>query len=159
MYNRKPSKIQHLKELVARTVMLVTFYLLPARVSKTFVFLSILSMIKICRPGENANYIIDSVMFKRLLSMNYEDEILLVPQSTAKFFWDDSFMTKSRFINGEYYTFKDIVNSKELSSRYKDVIIEEMVDYLPKTLRNKLKLSNKRNKEKLITGFSNLLLV
>lgn len=95
-------------------------------------------------------------MFQKLLDVSYIEDITIVPNKSIKCFWGDEFMNKPVFLDGTHYLMKDVICDTELSKNYKGVIIDQMLEFLPKSMYRKLHLDERNNRQTLANNFSDL---
>lgn len=122
------------------------FYILPSRVSKIFISLSMLSLIYHVRNTVVDKNLIDDSKLRDLLDFSFDYELMKLPEYTVHWFWSDSFLNEKINIRGDEISIAEaIVDSSILHSNYKR-IIDALLSNVPKTLYRKLGLDSNQNR-------------
>ena len=139
---------------------LALFYILPVKVAKTFVFLSIVAVLSLGRTNiKNNRDMIKKDLFNELLSVNYKDEICVLPEQTVQWFWDDKFLNKKIMLDGVARSIREALYDEELNDKHKHLLIEELLANLPKSLLKKLKIEQYEARYQLVNDFSGVMTV
>lgn len=143
---------------VQKNLTLFLFLILPNRVASLFVSLSILSLIYDVKNIDIRNHPVDYNKFKSLLNITFNEEIMLLPQYTVNWFWNEDFLNSSILIDNNQISIKEAITNNETLFYNLREITEILLQHIPKVLKYKLNLDSL--KEKLIVKHNvmNLLL-
>ena len=129
---------------VLKAITLFLFFLLPSRISRIFVSLSIISAIYTIR--EDSSYTDRNVIDRigEILKVHLTDQILLLPQQTLSWYWTPAFFDNCMLqVNGRTLTIREAITDKDDFVKYRNQILNCMLDALPKSFQRKLKLSDR----------------
>lgn len=122
------------------------FYILPARVSKIFISLSMLSLIYHIRNTILDKTVVDDTKLRTLLHFSFDHELMKLPSYTVHWFWTDKFLNKKITIRGnEMSVAQAIADDETLHSNYKR-IIDVLLSNTPRCLHKKLGLQDNMNR-------------
>lgn len=141
-----------------KNLTLLLFFILPAKVSNIFVSLSILSLIYDVRKIDIKEHSIDGEKFKTLLNISYNQEIMVLPQYTVNWFWDDQFLNKSVCLKGINMTLKEALQDNKILFNNLRVIVDELLCNIPSTLQHKLGFKQVKRKLEVKHTVMNLLI-
>lgn len=145
------------KNKLLRSLMIFIFFTLPSKISKIFVTLNILAFIYYLNNRKlNMDNINKENMYKFFHTYISED-ILLLPNFTYDWIFDEDFLYKEIYINKNKYYIKDIITNENLIKENKEVIIDNFLDQLPKLLKIKLHLKDQIERYRLRKQISNVL--
>lgn len=137
--------------------MIFIFFTLPSKISKIFVTLNILAFIYYLNNRKlNMDNINKENMYKFFHTYISED-ILLLPNFTYNWIFDEEFLYKEIYINKNKYYIKDIITNENLIKENKEIIIDNFLDQLPKLLKIKLHLKDQIERYRLRKQISNVL--
>ena len=74
------------------------------------------------------------------------EDILLLPNFTYNWIYNENFLKKEIYINRNKYCLKDIILNKKLIIEYQEIIIEKFLEELPNLLKIKLKIKDQIEK-------------
>lgn len=145
------------KNKLLRSLMIFIFFTLPSKISKIFVTLNILAFIYYLNNRKlNMDNINKENMYKFFHTYISED-ILLLPNFTYDWIFDEEFLYKEIYINKNKYYIKDIITNENLIKENKEIIIDNFLDQLPKLLKIKLHLKDQIERYRLRKQISNVL--
>lgn len=125
---------------------LLIFLLLPSKISHIFVNLSILAIIYEIR---NMNFCVDKINIDKiheLLKITISDDILLLPNYTIHWFWDEDFLNTKTVIDNKEYTLREIIKDSELFFSHIRTVLNMFINHLPGILKFKLGVSDIKNR-------------
>lgn len=122
------------------------FLILPSRVSKIFISLSMLSLIYHLRNKTYEKNIVDDSKLRTLLNFSFDSEVMKLPSYTVHWFWSDSFLSDKIDIRGEIITIEKAITTDEIFRRNYKTIIDALLSNTPRGLYRKLGLSDNRNR-------------
>lgn len=122
------------------------FLILPARVSKIFISLSMLSLIYHIRDESYQKTIIDDSKLRTLLNCSFDNEMMKLPSYTVHWFWSEGFLTEKVKIRGQELTIEEAISNDEIFHRNYKTIIDTLLSNTPKGLYHKLGLSKNKNR-------------
>lgn len=127
-----------------KNLTLLIFLILPVKVTKVFLELSIAVLITDIR-GENClDNCFNTDKFSALLRTSYDKDILALPTYTLSWFWtEDSLNEKIKIQNGEA-TIKEILGSNELIKHNLGAVTNTIISRLPYLMKIKLRLNDRR---------------
>lgn len=142
-YNDK--EYMGLMDRLCKYLTLALFFLLPRRVTSMFVELSISILLLNLREVEGQN-LVETEKLNRLLSSNYDDGIVVLPEYTVKWFWSDSYLNREIELRNGKTTIKEVLVTDDLLKNNFDTIANKLLDNLPLLIKMKLNLSDSRSK-------------
>ena len=131
-----------LSNKILKWITLMIFYVLPSRVSRIFVSLSIIGVIFNIR--QDSSYKDKNVIDRigEILKIHLTDNVLLLPQQTLSWYWTAEFFSREFTVDGRTLTIKQAIENKQDFLRYRNSVLNAMLDALPKTIQRRVKLSN-----------------
>lgn len=130
-----------------KSITLFLFMILPARVANVFTCLSILALIlDIKYVNEQHTGRVNQQKFNELLQISYNEDIMMIPNYTLRWFWGDDFLNKTIKINNNTVTLREAIRNDEIMFKHIRYIIEILMEHIPSILRYKLNLSETRSK-------------
>lgn len=129
-----------------KNLTLMLFFILPAKIANIFINLSILAIIynirnlTFCTDKINTNKIHD------LLKISVSDDILLLPNYTIHWFWDENFLNTKTIVNSKEYTLRELIKDSELFFSHIRLIIDMFINHLPNSLKIKLGMMKTKNR-------------
>lgn len=141
-----------------KNLTLFLFFILPSKIANIFINLSILAIIYDIR---NINLIperFNHIKVQKLLKITISNDILLLPNYTIRWFWDEHFLNTKTIINQQEYTLKEIIQNSALFFSHMRLVINIFLNHLPKSLKFKLSITNKRKRIIIKHNIMNLLL-
>ena len=145
------------KNKLLRTLMIFIFFTLPSKIAKIFVALNILAFIYYLN---NRKLNMDNINKKNIYKFFHtyiSEDILLLPNFTYNWIFDEDFLHKEIYINKNKYHIKDIITNENLIKKNKEIIIDNFLDQLPKLLKIKLHLKDQIERYRLKKQISNIL--
>lgn len=144
MYDNKVMKLE--KPCFANTLMmkitLFVFFLLPTKITNIFVSLSIISMIMSIREDkiQSDQNVIDRI--NEVLKIHLSDNILHLPEQTLNWYWKPELFDSCVVVDNKMKSLKEIILSKDDFNRHRGLVLNKMLDSLPKSIQMKLKLND-----------------
>lgn len=129
-------------------ITLFIFFILPSRVAKIFVSLSILALIYNVKNVDVVKKHYNEEKLNSLLNISFNKEIMILPSYTVHWFWPDQLLQKSIRLDDSDMTLRDIICNDELLHKHLRYITDILLENIPKTL--KIKLNLKEAKDRLI---------
>ena len=149
MTNQQKEKLHQscFSNKVLKFVTLFLFYLLPSRISKIFVSLSIISAIFDIR--KDGSYRSEETVERigKVLRVHLTENILLLPEQTLGWYWSKEFFDIQLCVDSKSITIREAILNKEFFNKNKNLILNKMLDALPSSMKNKLGLSEKENRD------------
>lgn len=125
-----------------KNLTLFLFFILPSKISNIFINLSIIAIIYDIR---NINFIAEKFnhdKVQNLLRVTVSEEILLLPNYTIHWFWDENFLNTKTMIKEKEYTLKEIIQDSTLFFSHMRLVIEMFLNHIPSSLKFKLGMSD-----------------
>lgn len=140
------SHMEKMKISLLKWITVTIFYTLPSRVSRVFLFLSLLSLINKVRGDSWDITILNDDRFNKLLNLNYRDDVMILPNHTVDWFWSDDLLNKTILTKSGMYTLKDAISYKPLFKENYQLIMNTLLDNTPPSMKSKLHLKQKYSK-------------
>lgn len=137
--------------------MIFIFFTLPSKISKIFITLNILAFIYYLNNRKLNMDNINKENIYKFFHTYISEDILLLPNFTYNWIFDEEFLYKEIYINKNKYYIKDIITNENLIKENKEVIIDNFLDQLPKLLKIKLHLKDQIERHRLRKQISNVL--
>ena len=141
-----------------KNLTLFLFFILPAKITNIFVNLSIIAVIYDIRNTTLSKGNINTDKIQHLLHISISEEILLLPNYTMHWFWDENFLNTKTVIHDQEYILKDIIKDSELFFRNMRNVIDLFVNHLPNTLKLKIGANKKTNRIMIRHNLMNILI-
>ena len=122
------------------------FLILPKKITKTYLMLSILAFIYNIRNKQFDCYNLDTDKLKYMLHVTLNNEVLLLPSFTYHWFWNQSLLNETIFTNNEDITIGQLLQSETLMLHHLNSFSNKLIEKIPPVLKFKLNLYNKSNK-------------
>lgn len=145
------------KNKLLRSLMIFIFFTLPSKISKIFVTLNILAFIYYLNNRKLNMDNINKENIYKFFHTYISEDILLLPNFTYDWIFDEEFLYKEIYINKNKYYIKDIITNENLIKENKEIIIDNFLDQLPKLLKIKLHLKDQIERYRLRKQISNVL--
>jgi hypothetical protein len=94
----------------------------------------------------DSDYTIDGNKFKSMLSINYNEELMLLPKHTVKWFWSDEFLEKPITLVNGTVKIKEALGDNKYLIRNPRTIVRRLLDNIPYILKYKLNLKDVSNR-------------
>ena len=140
---RKPS---NLKNMILKRLTLVLFVILPAKVANIFISLSIISLIFNVRNSKLSNETTTVERVGKMLKLHLDDSLLLLPEQTCSWYWNDALLESQLTTNTGSYTIRELIRDNQLFLQHRHLVLNKLLDDLPKCLVAKLRLRHTPNK-------------
>lgn len=129
---------------IALTLML--FFILPQRLTKVFVNLSMILLVFKLRQESLTDHEKTLQRLGHMLRLNITDQVLVLPCNTCQWYWPDSVLDKPILIKGTAMSLRTLIIDKQLFLRHRGLVINTLMDALPKSLGVKMGLGNTPNR-------------
>lgn len=158
MFHLLSHHLNRLSVVIYKNLTLFLFFVLPSKVANVFVSLSILALIYKVRHIDYRTKYIDSDKFNRLLRVNFNEDIMLLPSYTVGWFWKESFLNKTVTIDGRVVSMKEAIASDDILFKHLRYVTEMLIENIPLSLKVKLRLGDVREKIAVKHNVMNLLI-
>lgn len=125
---------------------MLLFFVLPKKIANVFVSLSIMSLVFRLRDSDIVEDPSLKLRIEYILNIHVSQDVLLLPGQTIDWYWNDKLLNEKVEIEGKQIPFKDLITDKVLFMRHRAFVINRLLDHLPKILKMKLGLRNKKNR-------------
>lgn len=129
-----------------KNLTLLLFFILPAKISNIFINLSIIAVICNIRNINLAAEKFNHNKIQKFLKITVSEEILLLPNYTIHWFWDENFLNTKIMINQQEYTLKEIIKDSNLFFSHMRLVLDMFLNHVPSSLRFKLRLMDLRRR-------------
>lgn len=127
-----------------KNLTLLIFLILPVKVTKVFLELSIAVLITDVR-GENClDRCFNTDKFSELLHTSYNKDILALPTYTLSWFWTEDSLNEMVKIKDGEVTIKEALGSNEVLRHNLGAVTNRIIDQLPYLMKLKLRLNDRR---------------
>ncbi len=150
---KRPKILVHL----IKNLMLLLFFILPSRLARVFISLSILAMIYDVKHYNYQDHPVNKDQFNRLLRLTFDEEIMMLPTYTMRWLWEDNFLDSQIKVNGNYLSLKHAITSKTVFATHKCVIVNKFLVDAPPLIKLKLGLMDRVNRVAIKNNVVNLL--
>ncbi|EKD89541.1 MAG: hypothetical protein ACD_33C00045G0008 [uncultured bacterium] len=141
MFIQTKRKFLLIKQIIEKYIMILIFTVLPKSVTCAYVNLSILALFYHIKDKTFSVDSFNNEKFKQLLHMTLNNEILLLPEHTFKWIWNDRILNSTIIIHGKKMKLIDAIKDDDISNHNLKTIITHMLKYLPNLFKIKLKLN------------------
>lgn len=138
--------VNKIARLIYKNITLILFLILPVRVTKVFLELSIALLITEVRGEKSVERCFNVDKFNRLLNTSYDKDILALPSYTLSWFWTERSLNDVLQLQEGNYTLKEALSNDTLLRHNSGKVANEIIDRLPYLLKFKLHLTNKKSK-------------
>ena len=138
--------LRRVAHIIYRNVTLLLFLILPVRVSRVFLELSIALLITEIRGYGSVENCFDVDKFNKLLKLNYDKEILELPSYTLSWFWTPDILDQIVILQEGKYTLKDALKDNALLKHNLRTVTAAIMRNLPFLMRFKLRLNEPKNR-------------
>lgn len=132
--------------ILQKYLMLSLFIILPRKVTKIFVSLSIIAIIYKVKSISVSDKPFDSKKFTRLLHVGFNEDIMTLPTYCTNWFWTEDILCKTYCIDNKILTFREIIEDDELLYPNIRFVVDTLLLYIPKSIKYKLRLSEVKNR-------------
>lgn len=139
-------------------ITLFLFFILPSKISSLFVNLSILALIYNLRDTPMCKNNLNLEKINTIYKISICEEMLLLPNYTIHWFWDEDFLNSKIIIRGKEYLIKYVIRDSSLFLCNMRLIIDVFINHLPNVLKMKLGVSNIEKRIKVKHKLMNILL-
>lgn len=122
------------------------FFILPVRLSKVLVNLSIIMLVFKVRQETILDYDLTMKRIGRMLQVQLNDKVLLLPGQTCRWYWPDEVLDRVMTVGDVTSSLRDMMKDNASLIRHRGLIINTLIDHLPKSLVIKLKMNDLQNR-------------
>jgi len=141
-----------------KNLTLVLFFILPSKIANIFINLSIVATIYHIRNLNFTSEQLDYTKIQKVLKVTINEEILLLPNYTIHWFWDENFLSTKVTIDQKDYALKEIIQDTPLFFSHMRLVIGLFLDHLPASLKFKLGVSKTHKRLEVKHNIMNLLI-
>lgn len=137
---------------------LFLFFILPSKIANIFINLSIIAIIYDIR---NINFTAERFNHDKvndLLKITVSEEILLLPNYTIHWFWDETFLNTKTMINQKEYTLREIIRDSSLFFSHLRLVIGMFLNHLPNSMKMKIGVNDTRKRITVKHNIMNILM-
>lgn len=147
---------ESISDRICKWMTVVLFFILPKKVSRIFVEISIYTLFLKVR-SLDPHPRIDLDKLNRLLGRNYSPECVALPSYTLSWFWPEDYLDTQVQLHTGACSLREALVDDEIVKRNLSTITLELVERLPSSLRYKLGLGNKLTNIKFKNNLINML--
>ena len=129
-----------------KAITLAIFFILPKRVSRVFVSLSVLALIYQIRKVDYRTHHIDCEKFTKLLKISFNEEVMVLPSHTVNWFWKKELLDKPMMFGGQVMTLREAITKDEILFKHLRLITSVLLSNIHGVLKLKLRLRNTRER-------------
>lgn len=147
--NKERGLLRRVAHITYRNITLLLFLILPVKVTKVFLELSVALLITEVRGFCSVESCFDVNKFNKLLNMNYDKEILELPSYTLNWFWTPVLLNQTIKLQEGEYSLRAALMDDKLLRHNLSTVTAAIMDCLPVLMKFKLHLNDKRSKIKV----------
>lgn len=138
--------VNRLARMFYKNLTLILFLVLPVKVTRVFLELSIALLVTDVRGKGTVDRCFNMDKFSRLLNSTYDKDILALPSYTLSWFWSESSLNSVVHLREGDYSLREALSDDTLLRRNIGTVANEIMARLPYLVKLKLKLSKKRSR-------------
>lgn len=138
--------VNRLARIIYKNLTLMLFLVLPVKVTKVFLELSIALLITDVRGEKAVERCFDMDKFSRLLNTTYDKDILALPSYTLSWFWTERSLSSVVHLREGEFTLREALRDDQLLRHNLGTIANEIMVRLPYLIKLKLHLNDKRSR-------------
>lgn len=127
-------------------ITLAVFFCLPRKLTNVFVSLSIVSMVLKLRDKSLQSEQTLLTRIENLLKINLSENILVLPDQTVWWFWDDKVLQTPVMVKGQTFILKELLLDQPTFLKHSSLIVNTLLSKLPLSVYYKLKLFKVQNR-------------
>lgn len=143
---RIPTLFESIKFKLLKTLTLVVFFCLPRKLTNVFVSLSVVTMILKLRDRDLQSEKTLLTRIEQLLKINLSEDILILPDQTATWFWTKKVLDIEVQVDGSKHPLHELLLDSVVFMHHRHLILNTLLNNLPLSVQYKLKLSNPENR-------------
>ena len=143
---------------IYKNITLFLFFILPSKIANIFINLSILAIIYDIRNINFSTEKINKDKIHNLLKVSVSEEILLLPNYTVHWFWNEDFLNTKTVIHNKEYLLKDVIKDSALFFSNMRLVIDLFLNHLPNSLKLKLGINNTKKRIVVKHNLMNILI-
>ena len=122
------------------------FFILPVRLSKVLVNLSIIMLVFKVRQETILDHDLTMKRIGRMLRVHLNDKVLMLPGRTCQWYWPDEVLDRPMSVDGATSSLRVMMKDNTTFIRHRGLIVNTLIDNLPKSLAIKLKMNDLHNR-------------
>lgn len=122
------------------------FFLLPSKIARVFVKLSLISMIAESRNKDLASNEETFLKIGHILNVNLSKEVMLLPMRTYKWYWGDDILEIPLSDQAGALSVRQAIQDNKTLMENRNKVFDFLLDSLPTVMRIKLGLYETRNR-------------
>lgn len=127
-----------------KNLTLILFLILPVKVTKIFLELSIAVLITDLRGEQSLEKCFNVDNFSKLLNTTYDKDILALPTYTLSWFWTDESLSKTINLQEGRFSIKETLQRNDLLKHNLGTVTNSIMAQLPYLMKVKLGLKDNR---------------
>lgn len=143
---RDGNKVNQLIKCFYKHLTLLLFLVLPVKVTKVFLELSITLLITELRGRSNVEQCFDTDKFAKLLNTSYNKDILALPSYTLSWFWTEEALNQTIELREGNYSVRQSLVEENLLRHNLGTVANTIMGQLPLLMRVKLGLKDTRQR-------------
>lgn len=136
--------VNRLARTIYKNLTLMLFLVLPVKVTKVFLELSIALLITNVRGEKAVERCFNMDKFNRLLNTTYDKDILALPSYTLSWFWSERSLNSIVHLREGEFTLREALRDDQLLRHNLGTVANEIMARLPFLIKFKLHLADKR---------------
>ena len=140
------ARVNRLVRTIYKNLTLMLFLVLPVKVTKVFLELSIALLITDVRGEKAVERCFDMGKFNRLLNTTYDKDILALPSYTLSWFWSERSLNSIVHLREGEFTLREALRDDQLLRHNLGTVANEIMTHLPYLIKFKLHLTDKRTR-------------
>lgn len=138
--------LRRVAHVIYRNITLLLFLILPVRVTRVFLELSVALLVTEIRGLGSVENCFDVNKFNKLLKMNYDKEVLELPSYTLSWFWTPEVLGQTVILQEGKYTLREALMDNALLKHNLRTVTSAIMRNLPFLMRLKLRLNEPKSK-------------
>ena len=138
--------VNRLARTIYKNLTLLLFLVLPVKVTKVFLELSIALLITDVRGEKAVERCFNMDKFNRLLNTTYNKDILALPSYTLSWFWSERSLNSVVHLREGEFTLREALCDNQLLRHNLGTVTNEIMSRLPYLIKLKLHLADKRSR-------------
>ena len=130
---------------VKKYITIGLFFILPRKLTETFLRISVVLVLKETNKQDERG-IMNVDRFRNFLTVNYEEDVVALPNYTLDWFWGDDFLDKTLVVRGRELKICDALSDGEIIRQNIGLISDSLISELPLLLRIKLGMFHGKNR-------------
>lgn len=132
-----------------KMITLAVFFCLPRKLTNVFVSLSIVSMVLKLRDKNLQTEQTLLAQIENLLKIHLSENILVLPEQTVYWFWDERILQQQMTVRGDKIALKELLLDPKTFMANSGAAVNVLLSSLPMSVQYKLKLFKVENRLKV----------